>query len=55
MKVMFLNKAYTARVRLDTHSCKLCIYYSTSCAHIPTSICVLYGGFQNTNEEIFKI
>lgn len=55
MKMMFLNKAYAAQVRLDTHPCKLCMYYNTICTHIPTDICVLYGGFQNTNEEIFKI
>lgn len=55
MKIMFLNKTYTARVRSDTHPCRLCIYYSTDCSDIPKGICVLYGGFQNTNEEIFKI
>jgi hypothetical protein len=55
MKVMLFNKAYKARVYLNGHPCKLCMYYATNCAHIPTDVCVLYGGFQNTNEEIFKI
>ena len=55
MKIMFLNKAYTTRVHLDVNPCKLCIYNSLNCSHIPTDICVLYGGFQNTNGEIFKI
>lgn len=54
MKIMFLNKAHTARVR-DISPCELCIYCHTNCTHIPTDICVLYGGFQNTNEEIFTL
>lgn len=54
MKIMFLNKAHTARVR-DISPCKLCMYFHTNCTHIPTDICVRYGGFQNTNEEIFTL
>lgn len=54
MKLMFLNKAYTARVR-DINPCKSCMYSHTNCTHIPTDICVPYGGFQNTNEEIFTL
>ena len=55
MKIMFLNKAYTARVNRDINPCKQCIYNSINCAHIPTDVCVLYGGFQNTNEKIFTL
>ena len=55
MKIMYLNKAYTAKVHLGSHPCKLCMYYYTGCAHMPTEICISYGGFQATNEEIFKI
>ena len=56
MKILWFNKAYKARVCLGKNPCKLCMYYDTSCCrHIPTGICVQYGGFQNTNEEIFKI
>ena len=55
MKIMFLNKAYTARVFRSISPCKLCMYQFTDCRHIPTDICTLYGGFQNTTEEIFKI
>lgn len=55
MKLMFLNKAYTTRVREDINPCKLCMYCHINCTHIPTDICVLYGGFQNTNEEIFTL
>lgn len=54
MKIMFLNKAYIARVR-DISPCELCMYSYTNCTHIPTSICIQYGGFQNTNEEIFTL
>lgn len=55
MKIMFLNKAHTARVREDITPCKLCMYCHINCTHIPTDICVLYGGFRNTNEEIFTL
>lgn len=54
MKILLFNKAYKARVR-DISPCELCMYSYTSCTHIPTDICVQYGGFQNTNEEIFKL
>ena len=55
MKMMFLNKVYAAQVRLDTHPCKLCMYYSTNCIHIPTAVCVLYGGFQSSDTKIFTL
>lgn len=55
MKIMFLNKAYAARNYLDINPCKRCIYNSLNCLHIPERICALYGGFQNTNEEIFTL
>jgi hypothetical protein len=55
MKILLFNKAYTTRGRLDKNPCKLCVYYDTNCTHISTDICVQYGGFQTTNEEIFKI
>ena len=42
MKIMFLNKAYIARVYRDISPCDLCIYNSVNCTHIPTDICVLY-------------
>lgn len=55
MKIMFLNKAYKALVHSTGHTCKRCMYYAANCAHIPSNICVLYGGFQNANKEIFEI
>lgn len=55
MKIMFLNKAYAARGCSDIIPCKRCIYNSLNCSHIPAGICALYGGFQNTNEEIFTL
>ena len=55
MKIMLLNKAYAARVHFNTNPCTLCMCRHTNCAHILTEICVLYGGFQDTTEEIFKI
>ena len=54
MRIMFLNKAYAAKIR-DSYPCNLCMYHTRNCAHIPTNICIQYGGFQNANEEIFKI
>jgi hypothetical protein len=54
MKLMFLNKAYTARVR-DMSPCKLCMYSSSYCTHIPTDICVQYGGFQPSDTKIFTL
>lgn len=56
MKIMFLNKAHVAKVRLDDLClCKSCMYHDVNCAHISSNICILYGGFQTANEEIFKI
>lgn len=55
MKIMFLNKAHTTGVDLDINPCTRCMYHSIDCTHIPSSICVLYGGFQNTNDDIFRI
>ena len=54
MKIMFLNKAYKARVR-DISPCELCMYSSTNCTHIPTNICVEYGGFQTSDTKIFTL
>lgn len=55
MKIMFLNKAHTAKVHLGSQPCPLCMYYRVNCRHIPSKICVLYGGFQTADEKIFEI
>lgn len=52
---MFLNKVYAARVHLGKNPCKLCMYSSTNCLHIPTDICAQYGGFQLSDAKIFTL
>lgn len=55
MKIMFLNKAYTSGGRLNMNPCKICMYNSIDCTFIPAYICVRYGGFQNTNNDVFEV
>lgn len=55
MKILLFNKAYATRVCLGKNPCKLCMYYDTNCRHIPTGICVQYGGFQPSDTKIFTL
>lgn len=55
MKIMLFNKVHAARVHLSKNPCKPCIYFSANCTHIPTDICVQYGGFQPSDTKIFTL